>query len=272
MNKNFLLCYCLLVGSVASAQQNTPAKPAPKPSGMAFTEPDSMDFNDHVGYVPLFDGKTLKGWDGNPKFWRVEDGSIIGESTVENPSGNSYIVYRDMQAKDFTLKFEIKVEGKGGSGIQYRSKTGIPWLAKISPSVTANVGPVNLDWMMTGPQADFWPSSPVWTGQFYSENTPMRILAWRGQVVEGYGEKSKRLMGNVGDRKGLGEVIKMNDWNQYTVIARGGVFIHIINGQVMAVMIDDDPNSSNNQSGMIGIEIEQTTKIFVRKMWIKKLN
>jgi hypothetical protein len=260
----------LLIGNASFAQNTT--KPAPRTGGMSFTEPDSLDFNDHQGYVTLFDGKSLKGWDGNPKFWRVEDGAIIGESTVQNPSGNSYIVNREMQAKDFTLKFEIKVEGKGGSGIQYRSVTGLPWLAKIAPEVTANVGPVNLDWMMTGPQADFWPSSPVWTGQFYSENTPMRILAWRGQVVEGYGESSKRLMGHVGDRKELGNVIRMNDWNQYTVIARGGVFIHIINGQVMAVMVDDDPKSSNNQSGFIGIEIEATTKIFVKNMWIKKLN
>ena len=58
------------------------------------------------------------------------------------------------------------------------------WLAGSSAAVTAFNGPVNLDWMMTGPQADFWPSR-VYTGQFYSENTPMRILAWRGQVVEG---------------------------------------------------------------------------------------
>jgi len=272
MTRHFISCaFFTLIFNAAFAQQTAPAKPK-STGGMSFTEPDSLDFNDHSGYVSLFDGKSLKGWDGNPKFWRVEDGAIIGESTVQNPSGNSYIVNREMEAKDFTLKFEIKVEGKGGSGIQYRSKTGVPWLAKISPDVTANVGPVNLNWMMTGPQADFWPSSPVWTGQFYSENTPMRILAWRGQVVEGYGESSKRLMGNIGDRKKLGDVIKMNDWNQYTVIARGGVFIHIINGQVMAVMVDDDPRSSNNQSGFIGIEIEATTKIYVKGMWIKKLN
>jgi len=271
ITKYLILCFTL-IGISTFAQQTPVSKPAPKTGGMSFTEPDSMDFNDRVGYVSLFDGKSLKGWDGNPKFWRVEDGSIVGESTIENPSGNSYIVYREMEAKDFTLKFEIKVEGKGGSGIQYRSKTGLPWLAKIAPNVTANVGPVNLDWMMTGPQADFWPSTPVWTGQFYSENTPMRILAWRGQVVEGFGESSKRLMGNVGDRKDLARFIKMNDWNQYTVIARGGVFIHIINGQVMAVMVDDDPKSSNNQSGMIGIEIEATTKVSVKNMWIKKLN
>lgn len=240
--------------------------------GLSFTLPEPIDFDDHEGYRPLFDGKSLKGWDGNPKFWRVEDGSIVGESTPQNPSGNSYIVYRDVEARDFTLKFEIKVEGSGGSGLQYRSKTGIPWLANIPANVTANVGPVNLNWMMTGPQADFWPSAPYWTGQFYSENTPMRIMAWRGQVVEGAGMGSKRLMGNIGDRDALGKLVRMNDWNQYTVIARGGVLIHILNGQLMAVMVDDDPQSSNNQPGLFGIEIEATTKVSVRNMWLKKLN
>ena len=268
-------------GAGAQQQPATPAAQAPpsqapapasgRGRGMAFTEPSPMDFNDHDGYVPLFDGVSLKGWDGNSKFWRVEDGAIVGESTPTNPSGNSYIAYRNLEAKDFTLKFEIEVEGTGGSGIQYRSKTGIPWLANIPANVTANVGPVNLNWMMTGPQADFWPSR-VYTGQFYSENTPMRILAWRGQVVEGFGAKSKRLMGNIADREALGNVVRQNEWNQYIVIARGGTFLHIVNGQLMAVMVDDDPESSNNQPGLFGIEIEATTKVSVRNMWVKKLS
>jgi hypothetical protein len=70
----------------------------------------------------------------------------------------------------------------------------------------------------------------------------------------------------------MGALVHMNDWNQYTVIARGGTFLHILNGQLMAVMIDDDPASSNNQPGMFGIEIEATTKVSVRNMWVKKLN
>jgi hypothetical protein len=236
-----------------------------------FTEPEPMDFADHRGYVPLFDGVSLKGWDGNPKFWRAEGGAIVGESTVDNPSGNTYIAYRDVVAKDFTLKFEIKVEGTGGSGLQYRSKTGLPWLRPIPANVTANVGPVNLAWMMTGPQADFWPSQ-IYTGQFYSENTPMGIMAFRGQVVEGAGLGAKRLMGTIGERAELGKLVKMNDWNEYTVIARGGTFIHIVNGRLMAVMVDDDPESSNNQPGIFGIEIEATTKVSVRNIWLKKLN
>ena len=238
---------------------------------MAFTEPSPIDFNDHDGYISLFDGVSLKGWDGNPKFWRVERGAIVGESTQTNPSGNTYLVYRGIEAKDFTFKAEIKVEGEGGSGIQYRSKTGVPWLRPIPANVTANVGPVNLNWMMTGPQADFWPSR-VYTGQFYSENTPMRILAWRGQLVEGFGEKSKKLMGTIAGRVALGAIVRANDWNQYTVIARGGTFLHIVNGQLMAAIVDDDPQSSNNHAGLFGIEIESTTTVSVRSFWLKKLS
>jgi hypothetical protein len=238
---------------------------------MHFTEPDPLDFSNHDGYISLFDGTSLKGWDGHPKFWRVEDGAIVGESTRQNPSGNTYLVYHDLKAKDFTLKFEMKVVGKGGSGFQYRSQTGVPWLVPISPTVISNAGPVNLDWMMTGPQADFWPSQ-IYTGQFYSENTSMRIIAWRGQVVECYGASKKMLMGNIGDRKALGDLVKTNDWNQYTVIARGGTFIHIVNGQLMVVLVDDDPESSNNRPGLFGIELESTCELYVRNIWVKKLD
>jgi hypothetical protein len=261
----------VVLAGVALCGARPGAQQPPAAGRMTFTEPAPFDFNDHTGYVSLFDGISLKGWDGNPKFWRVENGAIVGESTPANPSGNSYIVYRDLVARDFTLTFEIKVEGDGGSGLQYRSQTGLPWLANIAPAVTANVGPVNLNWMMTGPQADFWPSR-VYTGQFYSENTPMRILAWRGQVVEGFGARSKTLVGTIADRAALGNVVKANEWNQYVVIARGGTFVHVVNGQLMAVMIDDDPTSSNNQPGMFGIEIEATTRVSVRNIWVKKIN
>ena len=82
-----------------------------------------------------------------------------------------------------------------------------------------------------------------------------------------------KLLGNIGDRRALGGYVKVNDWNQYLIMARGGTFIHVINGQLMAVYVDDDPESSNNQSGIIGIEIEGTpTKVSVRSIWIKKLN
>jgi hypothetical protein len=163
----FILCLCLQV----VAQNTRPAASGGGRIGNGFREPDPIDFNDHEGYTQLFDGKTLKDWDGNPEIWKVEDGAIVGESTKEKPSGNSYISYHGLVAKDFDLKFEIKVEYGGGSGIQYRSQTGLPW-RRARPDQK-----FNLDWMMTGPQADFWipvnPRSFIYTGQFYSENAPI---------------------------------------------------------------------------------------------------
>lgn len=257
-----------LVVLAATAQQ-----PAPQRADASrFREPDPIAFDDHSGFVSIFDGQTLKDWAGDPAIWRVENGVIVGESTGEKPSGNSYISYHGIVAKDFDLKLEIKVENGGGSGIQYRSQTGLPW-RRARPGDNA----INLDWMMTGPQADFWfPVSPnafAYTGQFYSENTALGIIAWRGQVVNSVPGHRPRLVANIADRSALGGYIRINDWNQYLVMARGGTFIHVINGQLMTVLVDDDPQSSNNVPGMIGIEIEGApSKVSVRNLWLKRFS
>jgi hypothetical protein len=81
-----------VVTTAASGRaQQVPAAPPGPPGGgrMVFTEPAPFDFNDHTDYVSLFDGVSLKGWDGNPKFWRVEDGAIVGESTPTNPAATA---------------------------------------------------------------------------------------------------------------------------------------------------------------------------------------
>jgi hypothetical protein len=268
-----------LAGSYGQQPGQNPAT-APASIGLAphtinisshFHEPDPINFDEHDGFTSIFDGKTLKDWDGDPETWRVEGGAIVGESTEEKPRSNSYISYHGTEAKDFDLKLEIKVENGGGSGIQYRSSVGKPWTHGLRPGTTLP----KLAWMMTGPQADFWypvsPRSFSYTGQFYSENTDLGILAWRGQLTESEPEKPQRLLGNIGNRDALGGYVKINDWNQYEIIARGGTFIHIINGQVMAVYIDDDPTPSNNVSGLIGIEVEGTPcKVSVKNMWLRK--
>jgi hypothetical protein len=119
----------------------------------------------------------------------------------------------------------------------------------------------------------WFPVNPLhasYSGQFYSENTPLGIVAWRGEIVHIAPGQPPLLIGSVGDRAELGGYVKINDWNQYEIIARGGTLIHILNGHVMAVLIDDDPNSSNNVSGKIGIELEGTpAKVSVRNLWLK---
>jgi hypothetical protein len=133
---------------------------------------------------------SLKDWDGDPSFWHVENGAIVGVSTKGTSRRQTYIVfYRRSEAKDFDLKLEIKVQNGGGSGIQYRSKTGIPW-RRPGPNL-----PSNLDWVAYR-SASWYPVGvlgPMFTGQFYSENTPLGFLAWRGQVVNSSPGQRRRL-------------------------------------------------------------------------------
>lgn len=251
-------------------------QPQPNIAGQVngvFPEPAPLDFADHTGYVSLFDGKTLQGWDGQPGTWSVQDGAIVGISTPEHKAGNTFLVNRQVTAKDFDLKLEIKVEQGGGSGIQYRSSTGIP------PGRVAGKGEPPLDprWVMIGPQADFWlatnDSNRQYSGQLYSQNTHRGIIVWRGQVVQTLPGKPPQLVGAIGDRSQLGSFIHEGDWNQYEIVARGPVILHILNGQLMAVLIDDDPGSSNNVSGLFGLQIEGAPcKVSFRNLWLKKLD
>jgi hypothetical protein len=278
-----VLALALCVTSL-SAQQ--PAQPAAKPPvSVQFHEPRALDFENHEGFTQIFDGKTLAGWDGDPAIWRIENGAIVGESTsltVRPP--NTYISYHgsgssdpNAIAHDFDLKLEVKVEHGGGTGIQYRGTVGQPWIRARPGQPLPRPA-----WLMTGPQADFWfpvdPQHEQYSGQFYSENTTLGILTWRGQVTEstttqGGDTTNNAIVGTIGDRSALGGYVRDNGWNQYEIIARGPVMMHILNGQLMAVFIDDDPKSSNNIAGLIGVELEGTpTKISVRNVWLKKIN
>jgi hypothetical protein len=131
--------------------------------------------------------------------------------------------------------------------------------------------------MMTGPQADFWfpvsAQTASYTGQWYSENTMQGILAYRGQVTQALPGQTNRLVATIGDKQALGGYVKVNEWNDYEIIARGSVMMHIMNGQLMAVFIDDNKDSVNNQPGLIGFEIEsQPCKISVRDIWLRRFD
>ncbi|MDB4783347.1 DUF1080 domain-containing protein [Verrucomicrobiales bacterium] len=71
----------------------------------------------------LFNGKDLSGWDGNPDFWSVENGVIVGETTADKKTpGNTFLIWKGGEIGDFDLILKARVKGNNNSGIQYRSK------------------------------------------------------------------------------------------------------------------------------------------------------
>ena len=72
--------------------------------------PRTPELDDAVGFKTIFDGKTLTGWDGDPRFWRAENGEIIGESSEANPvEQNTFLIWQDGTTRDFEFKLEFKI-------------------------------------------------------------------------------------------------------------------------------------------------------------------
>ena len=101
---------------------NAPAgQPGQLPGGRGGGLYPALETDDTTGFVSIFDGKTLNGWDGDPRFWRVENGEIVGETTAEKVvTLNNFLIWRGGTVKDFELKVEFRMNGTN-SGVQYRS-------------------------------------------------------------------------------------------------------------------------------------------------------
>jgi hypothetical protein len=73
------------------------------------------------GFVPLFDGKTLAGWEGDRDLWKVEGSMIVGD-TAAGIKRNEFLATAKSYG-DFELRLEFRLRrGEGNSGVQFRSK------------------------------------------------------------------------------------------------------------------------------------------------------
>jgi hypothetical protein len=238
-----LMVCCLAVAAFAQQQQ-------PPPPPQSYPVPASAD----TGYEPIFDGKTLDGWEGDPKYWRVENGSLVGEVTLETLlKYNTFIIWRGGVTKDFDLKVEYRITSGGNSGINYRS-VELP----------------GVKYVMRGYQADI-DGRNRYTGQNYEERG-RTFNAQRGQITRIPPGKKAEVIGSVGEADALAAFIKNDDWNDYQVIARGNTLIHILNGHVMSVVVDDDPEN-RRMDGLLGVQVHvgPPMKVEFRNFRIKKL-
>lgn len=185
------------------------------------------------GFKSLFDGKTLKGWEGKTEFWSVEDGAITGRTTKEKPTkGNTFIIWRDGELKDFELQLKFRIVG-GNSGIQFRSK---------------DLG----NFVVGGYQADF-DGGGSWTGTLYEEKG-RGILAKRGNKVEVTADGKKKNIGTTVPEKEILDAYKKEEWNDYRIVARDNHITLQVNG-LTTVQLIDNQSSKAAEKGILALQL-----------------
>lgn len=168
------------------------------------------------GWTPLFDGKSLNGWEGDPRVWSVENGAIVASTDVHKIEQNTFLIHKD-PVTDFHLIAEVNLRNHN-SGIQFRSK-------RID-------GP---GWIIAGYQADFSDAGErsAW-GNFYEERGRRRTLM-----------KTE----DEGWRKGK-TLVRKGDWNEIQVIACGPRVEIKLNGGTTVVGHDD-----KSPSGLLALQL-----------------
>ena len=192
-----------------------------------------------TGFEVIFDGTSLKDWQYDLVYWKIENGVLVGEVTPETIlKRNSFIIWRGGTPADFELKMEYRVSSQGNSGINYRSE----W-----------VSDPDTRYALKGYQLDI-DGAGRWTGQNYEERG-RKFIALRGQITRIDSTGKAAVIGSTGDPDQLlDKVEKQDGWNRCHIIARGNVLIHLINDQVMSIVVDEDVQNRSRQ-GLIGMQV-----------------
>ena len=180
----------------------------------------------------LFNGKDLTGWTGNPDFWKVENGIIVGETTNQKKtSSNTFLIWEGGNLGDFELTLKARVKGNNNSGIQYRSKV-----------LNAKT------WSVGGYQMDMHPA-PNYLGMMYEERG-RGIIAQRGEnvIIDSEGKKTSKGKPDKEKKDNLA------DWNEFKISAIGNKLTHMVNGKV-TVSIEDNENGKKATSGVIALQL-----------------
>ena len=170
---------------------------------------------DKSQWTALFDGKTLNGWEGDPRVWSVENGAIVGTTDNHKLDQNTFLIHKEPVA-DFHLIADVKLRNHN-SGIQFRSQR------------------LDGPWIIAGYQADFSDAgdNSAW-GNFYEERGRRRTVMKTPD--EGW-QKGKTLV-----RKG--------DWNEIQVLACGPRIEVKLNGQTTVTAVDD-----KSPSGLLALQL-----------------
>ncbi|HWV57144.1 MAG TPA: DUF1080 domain-containing protein [Longimicrobiales bacterium] len=262
MKQSLLLLSSALVAVSACGAQTVPA------SGDAGSEVGAGAAADD-DFIAIFDGESLAGWEGDPTYWRVEDGAIVGEITPETVvQRNTFLIWRGGTVADFELVAEFRVSEQGNSGISYR-----------------NAEVPDLQYALTGYQADL-DGRKRYTGSNYEERGRTTLAAKGQRVVvqpvpagedmSSYVARNAWQLTTVVEDLGTAEELDANvrdgDWNEYRIVARGNVMQHYVNGVLMSEVVDEDP-VNRRMSGLLGVQVHTgpPMKVEYRNIRLKHL-
>lgn len=196
---------------------------------------DAALTDDEAEFLPLFDGKLLRNWEGNGYWFRVEEKAIVAGRLDEKIPNNFFLCTTEKYA-DFELRLQVKVIGDGvNAGIQVRT-TRIDGSDEVS-GYQADVGGV-------GEQS-------VW-GALYDESRRQKML------VEPDAEQLKR-------------IVKTDDWNDYVIRCVGPKVEIFLNGEQTVDYTEADPKIA--ATGVIAVQIHAgpPSEAWYRNLRIKPL-
>src|SRR5436190_4568656 len=201
------------------------------------------------GFVAIFNGKDLTGWEGSPEYWSVKDGCLTGvtDGTLKY---NRFIIWRGGTLKNFELRVQVKVTAGGNSGLNYRSQH------------RPDLG----DGVVTGYQCDVVPGRADYNGMLYEERG-RRILAHTGEKVIIDGEGQPWVVEKLPVKE-----FKADEWHDYRVLAQGNHHRHWIDGQQTIDAIDLD-EKGRALEGILGVQVHVGPKMQIqyRNLWLKQL-
>ena len=194
---------------------------------------------------PLFNGKDLTGWDGDPKLWSVKDGAIHGETTPEKPAkGNTFLIWKDGTTQDFELRLSFRCNASNNSGIQYRSKR-----------LDAKPGDQN-PWRLKGYQHEIRNENkmPNVSGFIYDEGGKRKRICLAGEKAVWNPDGTKKVEATLITPEEFAKLMKIDQWNDVVIIAKGNHIQHYLNGRLTLDFTDNDPQLAL-LDGLLGLQI-----------------
>lgn len=201
----------------------------------------------------LFDGKTLAGWEGDEKYWRVENGAIVGEIPKGQTLGkNTWLVWRGGKVADFDLKVEVKLTGlpAANSGIQYRCQVK------------------DVD-HVSGYQADF-DMGAVWLGRIYDEHGRALLVERGARVwIQSDGTRQTETFAPANQ---FAVLFRENAWNDYRIVAQGEHVAVYVNGTLFSE-IKDEQKDERDLEGSLAFQLHSgpETRVEFRNIKLEEL-